>query len=74
MEMQSSGVTPMAALQAATSVAAECFGLAQRTGAIKAGLEADLIVIERNPLDQLGNLQDVLLVINNGRVAINRLR
>lgn len=74
MEMQASGVTPMAALQAATSVAAECFGLAQRTGSIKAGLEADLIVIERNPLDQLGNLQDVLLVINNGRVAINRLR
>ena len=64
----------MAALQAATSVAAECFGLAQRTGAIKAGLEADLIVIERNPLDQIGNLQDVLMVINNGRVAINRLR
>jgi len=26
-------------------------------------LEADLIVVERNPLDQLGNLQDVLLVI-----------
>ena len=38
------------------------------------GLEADLIVVERNPLDHLGNLQDVLLVINNGRVAINRLR
>lgn len=74
MEMQASGVTPMAALQAATSVAAECFGLAQRTGAIKSGLEADLIVVERNPLEQLGNLQDVLLVINNGRIAINRLR
>ncbi len=74
MEMQSSGVTPMAALQAATSAAAECFGLAQRTGSIKVGLEADLIVVERSPLDQLGNLQDVLLVINNGRVAINRLR
>ena len=63
MEMQSSGVTPMAALQAATAAAAECFGLAQRTGSIKAGLEAALIVVERNPLDQLGNLQDVLLVI-----------
>ncbi len=74
MELQSIGVTPMAALQAATSVAAECFGLAQRTGAIKVGLEADLIVVERNPLNHLGNLQDVLLVINNGRVAINRLR
>ncbi len=74
MEMQSSGVTPMAALQAATSVAAECFGLGQRTGAIKTGLEADLIVVERSPLEQLGNLQDVLLVINNGRIAINRLR
>ncbi|MFN0111667.1 MAG: amidohydrolase family protein [Blastocatellia bacterium] len=74
MELQSAGVTPMATLQAATSAAAECFGLEKRTGAIKAGLEADLIVVERSPLHQLGNLQDVLLVINNGRVAINRLR
>jgi imidazolonepropionase-like amidohydrolase len=74
MELQSTGVTPMAALQAATSTAAECFSLAPRTGSIKASLEADLIVVERNPLEHLGNLQEVLLVINNGRIAINRLR
>ncbi|MDX2031243.1 MAG: amidohydrolase family protein [Blastocatellia bacterium] len=74
MELNRAGVPPIDAIRAATSSAAECFGLAQRTGSIRPGLEADLIVVERNPLDQLGNLQDVLLVINNGRVAINRLR
>jgi imidazolonepropionase-like amidohydrolase len=54
-------------------VAAECLGIARRTGAIKPGLEADLIVVERDPLADIVNLQDVLVVINNGRVAMNRL-
>jgi imidazolonepropionase-like amidohydrolase len=42
-------------------------------GTIKAGMEADLIVIDRNPLSDITALQDVLLVINNGKVAMNRL-
>lgn len=67
------GMSPMDAIKAGTSRAAECMGIAGRTGAIKAGLEADLIVVERDPLADIVNLQDVLVVINNGRVAMNRL-
>lgn len=67
------GMPPMDAIKSATSVAAECLGIARRTGAIKPGLEADLIVVERDPLADIVNLQDVLVVINNGRVAMNRL-
>lgn len=67
------GMTPMDAIKAGTSLAAECMGVAARTGAIKAGLEADLIVVERDPLADIVNLQDVLVVINNGRIAMNRL-
>ncbi len=36
-------------------------------------MEADLLVMERNPLNDIGALQDVLVVINDGRVALNRL-
>ena len=67
------GLTPLQALQSATSVAAELLGLEKRTGAIEAGLEADLVIVERNPLQQISTLQDPLLVISNGRVAVNRL-
>ncbi|HEX4949200.1 MAG TPA: amidohydrolase family protein, partial [Blastocatellia bacterium] len=67
------GMSPLDAIKAGTSVAAECFGIAHRTGAIRKGLEADLVVIERDPLADIRNLQDVLLVVNNGKVVVNRL-
>jgi imidazolonepropionase-like amidohydrolase len=67
------GMTPLQALQAATTVAAELFGLQARAGAIEPGLEADLVVVERNPLENVRTLQDPLLVISNGRVALDRL-
>ena len=57
----------------ATTVAADLLGLAGKTGAIQTGLEADLIVVERNPLQDAHALADVLVVISNGRVALNRL-
>jgi imidazolonepropionase-like amidohydrolase len=67
------GMTPLQALQAATIVAAELLAIEKQTGAIDAGLEADLVIVERNPLEQVGTLQDPLLVISNGRVALDRL-
>jgi imidazolonepropionase-like amidohydrolase len=48
-------------------------GIADRAGVVRPGLEADLIVIDANPLDDIVALQDVLVVISNGRVAVNRL-
>jgi imidazolonepropionase-like amidohydrolase len=73
VELAQAGLSPMEAIQSATSVAAECLGISNRTGAIRAGLEADLVVVERNPLKELSGLADVLLVINDGKVALNRL-
>ncbi len=43
------------------------------TGAIEPGLEADLIVVPGNPLEDIVALQDVVVVISNGRVAMKRL-
>lgn len=67
------GMTPLQALQSATLVAAELFQIEKKTGAIEPGLEADLIVVEENPLEDVRNLQDVLLVVSNGRVGLNRM-
>ena len=67
------GLTPVEALRSATTVAADLLGLGGKIGAIQTGLEADLVVVERNPLQDVKALADVLVVISNGRVALNRL-
>ena len=43
-----------------------------RREAIQAGLEADLPVFDRDPLEQPSVLQNPLLVVSNGRVGVNR--
>jgi imidazolonepropionase-like amidohydrolase len=67
------GLTAAEALRCATVTAAELFRLEGKTGAIEPGLEADLIAVEGNPLEDPAALQDVLLVVSNGRVALDRL-
>lgn len=67
------GMTPLQALQSATTTAAELLRLEKSTGAVEAGLEADLVAVDGNPLEDPGVLQDVLLVVSNGQVALNRL-
>ena len=73
IELVNIGMTPMDAIKAATSVAATCIGVDKRTGSIKPGMEADLIAIERDPTTDISGIQDVIVVINNGRIAVNRL-
>jgi imidazolonepropionase-like amidohydrolase len=68
-----SGLTPLAALQAATVTNAHMLGRDKHVGQIAAGFEADIIAVERNPLDVVATLQDPLLIISNGRVAVDRL-
>jgi imidazolonepropionase-like amidohydrolase len=67
------GMTPLEALQAATTRAAELLRVEKSTGVIAAGLDADLIAVDGNPLKDPRVLQDVLLVVSNGRVALDRL-
>ncbi len=73
IELVNIGMPPIEAIKAATSVAAACAGVDRRTGSIKPGLEADFITIERNPLSDITAIQDVVMVINNGKIAVNRL-
>ena len=63
----------MDAIKAATSMSAEALGIDKRTGSIQVGYEADLVVVDRNPLADIRHVADVLLVLNNGRIALNRL-
>ena len=67
------GLTKSAALASATSGAAACLGIDRRTGSVKPGLEADLMVVDRSPLDDIDALRDPVVVVNNGKIAVNRI-
>lgn len=67
------GLSHFDALQAATVNSADLLMLGDRTGRIAAGFEADMILIPANPLEDISALQDVLLVMSNGKVALKRI-
>ncbi len=67
------GLTPLQALQAATTTNAEMLRLEKQIGLVASGFEADLLVVDGNPLDNVRTLLDPLLVISNGRVVLDRL-
>ena len=60
------GMTPMEALQSATSVAATYIGWAHNVGAIEPGRFADIIAVRGNPLDDISLLEHVDVVIKGG--------
>lgn len=71
-ELVNSGLPVAQAIKSITSRAAECLNIADRVGTIRPGLEADLVILGRNPLGDIGALKDVQIVVNNGKVALNR--
>jgi imidazolonepropionase-like amidohydrolase len=67
------GLGNFEALQAATVSSAELLRVQDITGRIEEGFEADLILLPANPLQDIMALQDVLLVISNGEIALKRI-
>ena len=69
----SAGLTPLQALQAATVTSAELLRIEKQVGVVENGFEADLLVVDGNPLDNIRTLLDPVLVISNGRIGLDRL-
>jgi imidazolonepropionase-like amidohydrolase len=63
------GATPWRTLLAATRHAADLCGALGDLGTVEAGKLADLIVVRENPLDDVGNLRSLQLVLKEGRVV-----
>jgi len=68
--MKQAGLTPMQILQCATANAAKLFGgeTGADIGKIEDGYLADLVILNANPLDDIGNASDIDTVIKNGVV------
>jgi imidazolonepropionase-like amidohydrolase len=70
-ELVGIGMSPMEAIQAATSKSAECLGISKRTGAIRPGLEADLIVLDHNPLEDINSVRAEFQVVNRNFAIVH---
>ena len=69
------GLSPMEAIVAGTRNAAEAIGLERDVGTIEEDKQADIIVVDGNPLKDVRILQDkenIRLVIRNGQTFVNR--
>ncbi len=66
--VRQAGQRPMDALLSATSVNARILGLDREIGALAAGYQADLVVLDGNPLDDITAVERVLMVMRGGRV------
>ena len=64
------GMTPREVLKAATIDGAELVGLKQDLGSIEPGKLADLVVLEKNPLDDIRNTNTIRYVMKNGELFL----
>lgn len=66
--MTTYGMSPLEAIQSATTGASELLGLSEKIGQINAGYYADIIAVNENPLDRIETLEEVIFVMKNGQV------
>lgn len=63
------GLTPLQVITAATHNAALLLHRADRTGAVQVGKDADLLLVDRDPLADIDNLESIVLVMKAGRIV-----
>jgi Tol biopolymer transport system component len=66
--LQSGGMSNLEALRAATLNGAEAMGHAQDLGSIEVGKLADLVVLEKDPLQDIRNTNSIRFVMKNGEL------
>jgi len=66
--MVDAGLTPMEVIQSATSVAADCLGL-DYIGSLEVGKWADLVVLDKSPLEDINNTKSLSQVWIAGNIV-----
>jgi len=67
-ELVKAGLSPLDALRSATIVPAEFLGMEDEYGLIEKGYVADLVILDKNPLEKISNTTAINTVIHNGNV------
>ena len=73
-ELVAAGVPAATALASATSLAARACGLAGRTGRLRAGFDADLLVVEGDPTIDIAAIGNTRTVVSRGQVQPSECR
>ncbi len=68
------GMTPMQAIQSATTVAAELLQAEADLGAIEVGKYADIIAVAGDPLADVTELERVQVVVKGGKIEKNEMK
>jgi imidazolonepropionase-like amidohydrolase len=77
LQIKTEVMSPMESLVSATRTNAELFGLQDEIGTVEVGKLADLLVVERNPLEDIALLQDknnLKLIMKAGKAVKNELQ
>src|SRR5262249_49419439 len=67
--MNEAGLPPMQVIQSATSWATEAWGKSKEVGTVEAGKRADILILNRNPLDDMSATTDIYRVIQGGKIV-----
>jgi imidazolonepropionase-like amidohydrolase len=68
------GMTPVQAIRAATSEAAQLMGWQDRVGSVEAGKFADLVAVAGDPMADITELERVKFVMKGGQIFKNELK
>ncbi len=66
--MTAAGLTPMQALTSATFLSAKMLRILPRTGTIEPGKDADILVLDADPLADIRNTRSIAMVIKRGKI------
>ena len=67
------GIPKDEVIRIATINAAKSLELDDEIGTIELNKQADMVILSSNPLEDIGNTQDIYMVINNGKIINNEL-
>jgi imidazolonepropionase-like amidohydrolase len=68
--MAEAGLTPWELLQGSTINPARAFGIGERTGSVAPGKQADLVLLDKNPLEGLQHLTAIAWVMKSGELLL----
>jgi imidazolonepropionase-like amidohydrolase len=66
--MQKAGLSNAEILKSSTINATSCFGIADKVGSIDNGKYADLLLLAKNPLESIQNINSIDLIFKNGKL------
>jgi imidazolonepropionase-like amidohydrolase len=66
--MATGGMSNLEVIRIGTLMGAQALGLDQDVGSLEAGKFADLIILDKNPLEDIHNSESIRSVMKNGRL------